>query len=103
MITEHDLKAAIAECQGKPNPDARTCIMLAAFYTIQREMFGGEKPEYSYAPAPSTTISLRSESEFANVVNGKEQEEVMPVMDELMETLSIIQPRLYNAVMDRLV
>ena len=30
MITEHDLKEAIAECEGNRNPDARTCIKLAA-------------------------------------------------------------------------
>ena len=60
MITEHDLQAAIAECQGKRNPDASTCIKLAAFYTIRNHLFP-ETPEkqgpvtqerYSYAPAP---------------------------------------------------
>ena len=58
MITRHDLETAIAECQGKRNPDARTCIMLAAFYTIRREMFEEEKEveHYSYAPAPVRNI-----------------------------------------------
>lgn len=40
MITEQDLQAAIAECQGERNPNANTCIKLAAFYTIRRELFG---------------------------------------------------------------
>ncbi len=39
MITEHDLQEAIAECQGKRNPDANTCIKLAAFYTIKEHLF----------------------------------------------------------------
>ena len=107
MITETDLKAAIAECQGKKNPDASTCIKLAAFYTIQREMFGEEKdvehvPSYSYAPAPENTIDFDSGSEFAELVNGREQKEVMPILDELMSTLQVIQPRLYDAVMGKL-
>lgn len=107
MITERDLTAAIAECQGKRNPDARTCIMLAAFYTIKREMFGEEKeaeqPSYSFAPAPDRkTIEIESDSEFAKAINGREQREIMPVLDELMQTISIIQPRLYDAVMDKL-
>lgn len=107
MITARDLDAAIAECQGKRNPDAKTCMMLAAFYTIRREMYGEEKEavheSYSYAPAPAlSTIVLDSDSEFAKLVDGKEQDEVMPVMDELMETLSVIQPRLYSAVMGKL-
>lgn len=105
MITEHDLDTAIAECQGKRNPDAKTCMMLAAFYTIRREMFGEEKEagQYSYAPAPNRNIiEIDSGSEFARVVDGKEQDEVMPIIDELMETLHVIQPRLYSAVINKL-
>ena len=108
MITKRDLEAAIAECQGKRNPDAKTCIMLAAFYTIRREMYGEEKDiqEYSYAPAPPSsvrnTIKIDSNSEFAKVVNDRDQNEILPVIDELMETLNVIQPRLYDAVMDKL-
>ena len=108
MITKRDLEAAIAECQGKREPDAKTCIMLAAFYTIRREMFGEEKeaeqPAYSYAPEPDRSlIEIESDSEFARAIDGMEQREIMPVLDELMGTLQIIQPRLYNAVMDKLV
>ena len=108
MITRNDLEAAIAECQGKRDPDAKTCMMLAAFYTIRREMYGEEKDirEYSYAPAPPSsvrnTIEIDSNSEFAKVVNGMDQNEILPVIDELMETLNVIQPRLYDAVMDKL-
>ena len=40
MITEKDLQEAIAECQGQRNPNASTCIKLAAFLTIQKELFG---------------------------------------------------------------
>ena len=105
MIRIEDLDSAIAECQGKRNPDAKTCIMLAAFYTIKREMFGEEKEaeHYSYAPAPvRNTIELDSGSEFARAVNGMDLDEFLPIIDELMETLQIIQPRLYDAVMGRL-
>ena len=108
MITQQDLKQAISECQGERNPNANTCIKLAAFLTIQRELFGEEKqaeqfPAYSFAPAPiRNIIELDSESEFARAVDGRDQEDVLPVIDELMETLQIIQPRLYNAVMMKL-
>lgn len=102
MITKKDLESAIAECQGKREPDAKTCIMLAAFYTIKREMFD-EKPEYSFAPAPTrNTIEIDSESEFARVIDGKDQSDVLPVIDELLQTLEIIQPRLYSAVLNKL-
>ena len=107
MITRRDLDAAIAECQGKRNPDANTCIMLAAFYTIRDKMFPPEavQPEqsYSYAAAPDkpddTYIVINSDTEFARLVDGRRQDEVWPVMDELMTTIRTIYPRLYDAVM----
>lgn len=105
MITKHDLETAIAECQGRQNPDAKTCMMLAAFYTIRREMYGEEKEaeHYSFAPAPvRNTVEIDSDSEFARAVDGRDLGEVFPVIDELMDTLQIIQPRLYSAVMMKL-
>ena len=89
MITRFDLDSAIAECQGKRDPDAKTCIMLAAFYTIRREMFGEEKDAgHSYAPAPiRSTIQTDSGSEFARAISGREIDEILPVVDELMATL----------------
>ena len=103
MITKYDLEAAIAECQGKRNPDSKTCIMLAAFYTIRREMFGEEKPDYSFAPAPDrSTVSYTSDTEFARAIKGMTPDQILPVMDELMTALEVIQPRLYSAVLDKL-
>lgn len=77
--------------------------MLAAFYTIKREMFGENTTEYSYAPAPNRNIiEIDSDSEFARAIDGRDQNEILTVINELMETLSIIQPRLYDAVMNKL-
>ena len=105
MIKESDLNAAIAECQGKRNPDAKTCMMLAAFYTIKREMYGEDKDvvqSYSYASAPVAIIDTDIDSEFAHAIDGREQSVILPILDELMSTLEVIQPKLYNAVMDKL-
>ena len=105
MITEKDLHEAIAECQGERNPNANTCIKLAAFYTILDHIT--EKQEepltgYSYDAEPSGMIQLDSGSEFSRVVNGQRTEDVMAVMDELMETLMIVNPPLYNGVLRKL-
>ncbi len=106
MITRQDLEAAIAECQGKRDPDAKTCMMLAAFYTIRREMYGEEseavQSSYSYAPAQDLKgVYIKSDSEFAKMVDGMDLDEFLLIIDELMSTIKIIQPRLYNAVMDK--
>ena len=106
MITREDLQAAIAECLGKRNPDASTCIKLAAFYTIQRELYGEPETQtqYSFSAAPETTdtIAINGSSEFAQAINGRKQADIWPVLDELMATIQVIEPRLYAAVMDKL-
>ncbi len=103
MIREQDLQEAIAACEGERNPNASTCIKLAAFYTIKSHLYPEktDKIEYSYAEPPDT-LTVDGNSDFTRMVNGRRISEVWPVIDELMVTLQIIQPRLYSAVMDRL-
>lgn len=104
MITEHDLQEAIAECQGQRNPNAQTCIKLAAFLTIQKEMFGKDEPivmpTYSYDMGGDLTYD--GESEFARLIHGRRQEDILPVMDELMEAIQVLNPRLYDSVIRKL-
>lgn len=108
MITDHDLQEAIAECRGVRNPTANTCIKLAAYYIIQDHLFGSEEPPvsgYSYAPAeeaPRESVTIDSDSEFSRVVRNMDPAEVWSVVDELMETLSVLNPRLYDGVMRKL-
>lgn len=112
MITIPDLQAAIAECQGERNPNANTCIKLAAYYTILNQMEGkpeptySENPNYSYAPAPETEaktlITYDSGSEFSDAIYKQDASRIWSVMDELMEVLHVTQPRLYNGVLNQI-
>ena len=120
MITEIDLQEAIAECIGKRNPDANTCIKLAAYYTIMRELYGDKSQSadvektatsYSYSPPPAVdysgekTIRYSGDSEFSDVVNGMNINDVLTVIEELMETLRVANSstgRLYNATLRKL-
>lgn len=106
MIKEEDLQEAIAECQGTRNPGANTCLKLAAYYTIldhiKEKEDKREIPMYSYAQEPSPKkIDLDGDSEFIKIINGKNIEEVFSILDELMSTLQIINPRLYNGVISK--
>lgn len=115
MITEQDLQEAIAECQGVRNPNANTAIKLAAFLTIQRELYGNPEqlPAYSYAAPPDTTETLPrysgedtvgdyGDSDFLQAVAGKSAADMWAFMDELMDTLKMVNPRVYNGVMRRI-
>jgi hypothetical protein len=116
VITEKDLQEAIAECQGERNPNANTCIKLAAYYTIRRELFGDSEqlptvaenaivPAYSYA-APleqvETIIDYQSDTEFSAVIDGRRADDVWPVMEELMEVLRRTNKPLYNATIRKI-
>ena len=104
MINEKELYEAIAECQGTRNPNANTCIKLASFYTILDHIKEKEEqpvralpmpPQYSYDPPQEEHYTSRSD--FGQAVSDKDPLEVLRVIDELMETLRIMQPRLYAA------
>ena len=92
LITRKDLLEAIEKCQGQKNPNANTCIKLAAYYTILDHT---PEDDYSYASKPSN-------SEFINVIREKNVDEVIAVMDDMMEELQAVAPKLYYETMERL-
>ena len=100
MIREEELRDAIAECQGERNPNANTCMKLAAFYTILDHM--EERPVPVYSTAPSDSVHIDSDSEFAQAINGQDMDQVFSLVDELMGTLQIVNPRLYDGVMRKI-
>lgn len=111
MITEQALAEAIAECQGERNPNRDTCMMLAAFYIIQDRLYpsSGEKTEpeaaYSYAPPPEKQVeevTYESDSEFSQAIRGKSINDVMAVVDEAMDVMKVMLPRLYAGIIRRL-
>ncbi len=103
MIKESDLLEAISECQGERNPNANTCIKLAAYYTILDHITAqrvDEEPQYSFSYGD--IIGKYGESEFLKSVEGKDAPYIWDIMDELMATLQIIEPRLYRATINKI-
>ena len=111
MISEQELHEAIAECQGQRNPNANTCMKLASFYTILdhiKTVKDGEndqvKTENDYVGAYSfSPPTYDSGTEFSDRIRSMDTYDVLAVMDELMTTLSVVNPRLYDGVMRKLV
>lgn len=113
MIREEDLDEAIASCQGERNPTSSTCIKLAAFYNLKERLFPApnnaqiatstrfpEVDRYSYVSGEET-IETAIDSEFCDAIRGKTVSEVIPVLNELMETLKVINPKLYNVALSK--
>ena len=105
MITLEDLEAAIAECEGERNPNANTCIKLAAYYTILNEK-QCKPPVYSYSAEPVSPVKEKvdyySETEFGQAIQDKDFAFIMELFDELMSVLQTVNPRLYKGVMSKI-
>ena len=98
MITRQELQEAIAECQGQRNPNASTCLKLASFYTIMDHLEEKTATPVEYSQGYSYDAPVyESGTEFGRAILGKDQNEVIEAIDELMETLRVFQPKLYSA------
>jgi len=106
VITEKDLQEAISECLGQRNPNASTCIKLAAFYTIKNELYPNEISEksfpVSYSYAGPSNVEYDSGTEFSESIKDKNQNDIFGIIDELMSTLQVLQPKLYNGVLRKI-
>lgn len=103
MITEQDLLEAIAECQGERNPNANTCIKLAAYYTILNQLSDSVKPApKTRRPDDRYSFASSADTEFAKLVEGLPVDKVWGVMGELMDVIKVTNISLYNGVMRRI-
>lgn len=102
MITEQDLRAAIAECEGIRNPNASTCIKLAAFYTVLDQLYGTGMPKAQSYSFESKAQIPYSDSEFSKLTEKKGIEKVFPIMDEVMEMLYVTNKPLYDSIIRKI-
>ena len=94
MIDRESLQEAIQVCLREQNPNARTCIKLAAYYIILDHM---EKD-------PPNTFSgdNQADSEFARICRERSVSDIIPVIAETMDDLQIVNPRMYENIIRRL-
>ena len=104
MFTKAELLDAIDELsQGKHS--VQNCEKLAAIYTVLDHLYPAEIviPRGYSGEAPSAeSIPRYGESEFLVAISGREPQTMWLLMDELMTTLSVINPRLYDGVMRKI-
>ncbi len=84
------------------------CVALAALYACRDEIMGSKEPAPKAAglpvpyTAPEEPLGLYGDSDFLRAVRGKEPAKAWAVMDELMETLRVVNGRAYQSVMRKL-
>ena len=85
---------------------------LATLYTIKNQMNRAETKQqepreprqaYSLAAAPESAYTGRyGDSEFLREIEGRDQESVFAIIDDLIDTLRVTNPRVYNGVLRKI-
>lgn len=111
MVTEKELLQAIEECENKSSNSYDACAKLATFYTILDRVYGANQqaePVSTYSAEPRSEVIVEEvvgnagNSEFLQAVQGMYAADAWQLMNELMETLKVVNPRLYNGVIRQL-
>ena len=101
-----EIEWAISELESEETSKAGY-ILLAALYTCRNEMMGDPSRQaqistYSEAAPLAEPLGQYGESEFLQVVAGKDPASAWRVINELMDTLRTFNPKVYNGVMRKL-
>ena len=101
-MNERDLLVAIDECLQEPFTFSK-CQKLAVFVTVYEHFFG-ERKKRTEMPLKYNAdfVEYNSSSEFSRAINGKKQASVFPVLDELMQAIQVLQPKIYEQVLFKL-
>lgn len=113
MITEKEIAQAIEECMREPVTGNKRAV-LADLIIIQDYLFGGPMqaqevqqpmPMQSYSAPPmeqvETYIETSCDSEFLKAIDGRKADKVWKLMDELVEAVKILHPRMYTTFIDK--
>lgn len=108
MLEEKYLDQAIAQNLGAEDPDAWTCMRLAAQLYLKDRLYGQPvepappaQPEqgFALADAPQTpadeVVYFPGKSEFAREIDGKRAADIWPIMDEMMSLFAVLHPEMY--------
>ena len=113
MLTEREVLQAIDECMVEPMTGNKRAV-LADLFTIHDHLFGEltraqeapqPMPMQSYSAPPMEQVEIyvetNGDSEFLKAVDGRKAERVWKLMDELVETVKILHPRMYSKFIDK--
>ena len=101
MFSKSELLKAIDDLEMAP-ATYQNAEKLATFYQLYDHLYTRREPEKRIESAREVTIDRYGGSEFLEVISDQKAEEIWLVMDELMTTIKALQPKLYQAAIDRI-
>lgn len=110
MLERRELDERIAEIVNKRNQTVGEIHDLAAFIIARDDLdkdkavgsYGAEAPAPTAAPIVETIIGDHGDSDFLQLIAGRDAGRVWAVIDGMMETLKVMEPRLYAGVIRRI-
>lgn len=101
MFSKAELIEAIEELETSP-ATFQNAEKLATFYQLYDHLYAPRLSDSKPVPTGEVTIYNYGGSEFLEAIGGQDAEEVWKIIDELMTAIKALNPRLYNATLDRI-
>lgn len=101
MFSKSELLDAIDELEASP-ATYQNAEKLATFYLLYDHLYIKKEPETRIESVREVKINSYGDSEFLQAISGQESEDTWLILDELMTTIRVLQPKLYQATIDRI-
>lgn len=105
MLDEREIRKEIARLEYEES-SYPNYAKLADLYAIRREMRGGNEFVGAYSaaapPVAQEMVGEYGDSDFLLAVSGKDPAKAWAIVDELMDTLAMVNSKVYNTVMQKL-
>lgn len=119
MLDAAEIRKEIARLEYEES-DYKNYAKLADLYVIRQQMqedeqgsrgtrlhaYSGDRAPAVQAVASQAEVPQKvgsyGDSDFLRAIEGKKPSTVWPIMDELMDTLAVVNARVYNSVMQKI-
>lgn len=101
MFSKGELLDAIEELEHAP-ATYQNAEKLSTFYLLYDHLYVRKEPVNYVESTKEVTIDRYGDSEFLQAIEGQKAEDGWLVMDELMATIQLLNPKLYRATIDKL-
>lgn len=101
MFSKNELLDAIDELEMSP-ATYQNAEKLATFYLLYEHLYVKKEPVSRVESVNEVIIGDYGDSEFLQTLIGMKSEKVWMIVDELMDAVKTLQPRLYQATIAKL-
>lgn len=119
MLDAAEIRKEIARLEYEES-DYKNYAKLADLYVIRKQMqeeeqgsrgtrlhaYSGDRAPAVQAVAPQAedpqTVGSHGDSDFLRAIAEKNPSKIWPIVDELMDTLSVVNAKVYNSVMQKI-